>query len=222
MKQPVVHSTFRFVFTIIGLMGSAALAQAFEITPVKSPGGIEAWLVEDHKNPIVTIRASFSGGSRADPRDKPGLAYLAAGLLDEGAGDLDSPAFQKVLEDNSISLSFNAGTDTFSASLSTLTETSEKAFRLMRLAMMEPRFDNKPFARIRDQAIAGLRSRRENPNRIAGRVWWKAAFPDHPYGMARRGTEATLAKITREDLRTYVKSRFVRQGLFIEINSQGG
>jgi len=217
MNRSVILSTFRFVGALIVLVGSTTLTEALEITPVKSPGGIEAWLVEDHKNPIITIRASFAGGSRTDPPGKPGLAYLVSGLLDEGAGNLDSPTFQKVLEENSISLSFNTRTDTFSTSLSTLTETSEKAFHLMRLAMTEPRFDAEPFARIRSQVIAGLRSRRENPKRIAGRVWWKAAFPDHPYGMARRGTEATLAQITKDDLQAYVKSQFVRQGLFIGV-----
>jgi zinc protease len=208
-----------------GILGAALalivtwtpIAGAFEIVPVTSPGGVKAWLVEDHKNPIITIQMTFLGGSSADPTGKPGLAYLASGLLDEGAGELDSAAFQKALEDESISLSFDANTDSFSGALTTLTETSEDAFRLLRLALTKPRFDAEPLERIRGQITAGLKSRMRNPNRIAGRVWWRAAFPDHPYGAARRGTVASLRTITSADLKGFTRRTFARDKLFIGV-----
>lgn len=193
------------------------VAGAFEITKVTSPGGIKAWLVEDHKNPIITLRMAFLGGSSADPVGKQGLAHLASGLLDEGAGGLDSTAFQKTLADDSISLSFDANTDSFSGGLTTLTETSDQAFHLLRLALTEPRFDAEPIERVRGQILAGLRSRKENPNRIAGRVWWKAAFPDHPYGKPKRGTPESLSGITAEDLKAFTNRVFARDKLFIGV-----
>lgn len=193
------------------------IAGAFEITTVTSPGGVKAWLVEDHKNPIITVQMTFLGGSSADPTGKPGLAYLASGLLDEGAGELDSTAFQKTLADESISLSFDASTDSFSGTLTTLTETSEDAFRLLRLALTNPRFDAKPLDRVRGQVMAGLRSRMQNPNRIAGRVWWRAAFPDHPYGTPKRGTVASLQAITSEDLKGFTRRVFAKDKLFIGV-----
>jgi zinc protease len=203
------------------LMGATLVwvpaASAFEITKVASPGGIKAWLVEDHKNPIITIKMTFLGGSSADPAGKPGLAYLTSGLLDEGAGDLDSAAFQKALANESISLSFNANTDSFSGSLTTLTETSKDAFRLLRLALNEPRFDAAPLERVRGQIMAGLKSRKQNPNRIASRVWWRSAFPDHPYGAPKRGTLASLLGITSDDLKGFTGRTFARDHLFIGV-----
>lgn len=193
------------------------IAGAFEITKVTSPGGIKAWLVEDHKNPIITLRMTFLGGSSADPDGKKGLAYMTSGLLDEGAGALDSTAFQKALADESISLSFDANTDSFSGGLTTLTETSDQAFRLLRLALTEPRFDAEPIERVRGQILAGLRSGKENPNRIAGRVWWKAAFPGHPYGRPKRGTPASLTSITAEDLKGFTERVFAKDNLFIGV-----
>ena len=209
----------------LGMLGAALalmvtwapIAGAFEITTVTSPGGIKAWLVEDHKNPIITVRMVFLGGSSADPAGKAGLAYLTSGLLDEGAGELDSSAFQKTLADESIALSFDANTDSFSGTLTTLTETSDDAFRLLRLALTKPRFDGEPLARVRGQIMAGLKSRRQDPNRIAGRVWWKAAFPDHPYGTPRRGTLASLQAITGDDLKGFTRRTFARDKLFIGV-----
>ena len=213
----VTRLPHRFAVMLAALLLWSPIANAFEITPVTSPSGIKAWLVEDHKNPIITIQATFLGGASGDPAGKPGLVNLASGLLDEGAGELDSTAFQKALADNSISLSFNSSTDSFSGALRTLTETSEAAFRLLRLALNEPRFDAAPLERVRGQVMAGLRSRKENPNRIAGRVWWKAAFPDHPYGAPRRGTLVSLPTITSADLQGFTKRTFARDQLYIGV-----
>ena len=41
---------------------------AIEIETVDTPGGLEAWLVEDHANPMVTVRVHLHGGAALDPR----------------------------------------------------------------------------------------------------------------------------------------------------------
>src|SRR5260221_14502409 len=88
-------------------------ARAATIQEVASPSGLKAWLVEDYTVPIVAMNIAFRGGAAQDPVGKGGLANLMSGLLDEGAGDLDSRAFQAKLEDLSIEMSFDAGSDAF-------------------------------------------------------------------------------------------------------------
>ena len=88
-------------------------ALALDIQSVKSDSGIEIWLVENHVNPIVSVAFGFKGGSGYDPVGKEGIAQLASGLLDEGAGDVDSQTFQKRMTDRGIELSFSAGLDDF-------------------------------------------------------------------------------------------------------------
>src|SRR5882757_5592268 len=95
-------------------------AGAITIERVTSPSGIEAWLVEDHTLPVVSIRFAFPGGAALDPAGKSGLAALVASLLDEGAGPYDTAAFQTRLEDLVTSLHFQAGRDQLSSSLRTL------------------------------------------------------------------------------------------------------
>src|SRR3981081_4024241 len=74
---------------------AAAEASAMKIERVTSPGGIEAWLVESHANPLIAIRLAFRGGASQDDKDKEGLAYFVSAMMDEGAGDLDSIGFQE-------------------------------------------------------------------------------------------------------------------------------
>jgi zinc protease len=206
------------VLTAMTLMASPlAPAFAIDIQRVVSPGGIEAWLVEDHKNPIVTLYAEFRGGEATDPAGKEGRANFVSGMLDEGAGDLDSRAFREAKESRSIRLSFDAGRDSFGASLSTLTEQSDEAFRLLRLALTEPRFDDEPLERVRAQILTGIRSRQEQPQTIASRVWWRTMFPDHPYGRPGEGTAESVAALGGDDLRGFVGQVIARDRVTIGV-----
>ena len=192
-------------------------ASAFEIKKVTSTTGINAWLVEDHKNPLITMQFVMRGGSSADPKNKSGLAYLVSGLLDEGAGDMDSKSFQAFLERNSISLSFSALMDTFSGTLTTLSETKEEAFKSLGLALTVPRFDEDPISRVKSQILASLRASKENPNTIAGRLWWQLAFPNHAYGRSNKGSASSIKNITREDMRQFVQRTFTKDNITISV-----
>jgi zinc protease len=210
--------TPRALLTALVLILFAGLpARAVEVQRVVSPGGVEAWLVEDHLNPIVSLDLAFRGGTALDPEGKDGLANLAAGLLDEGAGPLDSQAFQTRLADLSIRLSFSAAPDTFRGTLGTLTENRDAAFELLRLALTEPRFDPEPVERIRAQILAGVRRDAEDPDRIAGHTLMRLFFPEHPYGRPTRGTAETVAALSAEDLRRFVAEHLGRDNLKIAV-----
>ncbi len=192
-------------------------AGAVEVQRVISPGGIEAWLVEDHANPIISLQLAFRGGAALDPAGKAGLANMVSGLLDEGAGDLDSQAFQGRLEDLSIRLSFDAGLDNFSGTLRTLTENREAAAELLRLALTEARFDAEPVERIRGQILVHIRRESEDPGAIANRTLRRLFFPEHPYGRPVRGTSESVSALTTEDLREFVAARLARDVLKIAV-----
>ena len=203
-------------FLLVGVFALVP-ARAIEIQRVVSPGGVEAWLVEDHTNPIIAVRFAFDGGAALDPEGREGLAEMVSSLLDEGAGDLDSQAFQRRLEDLAVRLRFDAGRDTFGGHLRTLTRNRDAAFDLLRLALTAPRFDDEPVARIRNQILAGLRRELEDPDTIASRTLSRALFPDHPYGRPVGGTPESIAAITTGGLKRFVEQRLARANLVIGV-----
>jgi zinc protease len=210
--------TLRALPTAVVLILLACLpARAVEVQRVVSPGGVEAWLVEDHSNPIISLDLAFRGGAALDPAGREGLANLVSGLLDEGAGELDSQAFQTLLSDLSIRLSFDAGRDTFGGNLRTLTENRDTAFDLLRLALSLPRFDAEPVERIRAQILARVRRDAEDPDSIAGRTLRRLFFPGHPYGRPVEGTAQSIAAITADDLRRFVAERLGRDVLKVAV-----
>lgn len=202
----------------LSAMLSSVPAHAMKIERVVSPGGIEAWLVEEHAVPVLVMNVGWRGaGATQDPKGRPGVAYLVSGLLDEGAGKLDSRAFQEALDDKAIGMSFDADKDSFSATLKTLNENRDRAFDLFRLALAEPRFDPEAIERVRAQVISILASERDDPNSMASQAWYAAAFPGHPYGLPLKGTPETVRAITRDDLASFAKRVIARDNMKISV-----
>ena len=174
---------------------------ASKIQRVVSPGGIEAWLVEEQAIPIVAIEISFEGGSVLDPEGKEGVANLMMGLLEEGAGDLDAVGFAQRADEIAARLGFGSSRENVSLSLRSLSENLDQTVDLMRLAIMQPRFDEEPVARVKAQIISSIKSSETDPNSIAGKAFNELGFPDDPYGRPSDGTIESVTALTVDDLK---------------------
>jgi zinc protease len=205
-------SVFFLTFPVLGPAHAAV-----DIQEVRSDSGITAWLVEDYTVPIVTMRFLFEGGSSQDPEGKEGLAKLMTGLFDEGAGEMDSRAFQLALDDAAAEMSFSAGRDAVSGTMRTLAETRAEAFGLLRTALTDPRFAQAPLDRIRAQILAGIESRSRDPDTMAQIAFAEAVYGDHPYARRDEGTPETLATMTPADLHELHSRLFARDNLIIGV-----
>ena len=202
----------------VGILGSSNTLHAMDIRKVVSDRGIVAWFVPDKSVPLVAVSFAFrNAGSATDPDGKEGLAEMTSGLLDEGAGDLKSQAFQRSLEEIAAQMSFSAGRDAFMGQLRTLAAERDRAFDLLKLALNAPRFDDAPVKRIQSQMLASLRRQSKNPQNISGRLWSETVFPGHPYSKPSDGTEKTVATLTVDDLKSFVRDRFTRDRLIIGV-----
>jgi zinc protease len=196
---------------------SAAPALATTIERVVSPGGIEAWLVHEPAVPLIAVEFAFAGGSVQDPVGRAGTANLMASLLDEGAGDFDSKAFQDRLDRKAVELSFHADRDHIRGSLRTLSENRDDAFEDLRLALNAPRFDADDVELNRAQTLSALRRQTTSPTDIAGLRWWQTAFAGHPYGRPVSGTLESVPTITIDDLKIYTHRVLARNNLKIAV-----
>lgn len=208
----------RKLIVLLLLLLASPVAAGVSIQEVRTPGGLVAWLVREPSIPLVAVDFGFRGGGSAlDPEGRQGLANFASGLLDEGAGELDSAAFQRRLEELAVKLDFSADRDEFTGSLQTLTKHKEEAFRLLGLALNRPRFDAEAVERIRAQVLTRLVRDLEDPNTVANRAWFDRAFAGHPYHKPVWGYPETVKAIGEDDLKAFARSRLSRDGLVIAV-----
>ena len=215
------HSTFaRFAGALIASLTISFATPSLAATKIQhliSPGGIEAWFVQDATVPLIAMEYAFGGGAAQDPADKPGVANMVASLIDEGSGDLDSKTFHERLDRRAIELSFSATRDYFRGSLRMLKDNKDEAFDLLHMALTSPHFDATDVERIRSQIVSGLRRDTTNPNALAGRKFLEIAYGDHPYGRQASGTLESIPTITVADMKDYVRRVIAKDTLKIAV-----
>ena len=190
-------------------------ASAMNIQTVKSPGGIEAWLVEEHSVPLMALRFAFDGGNSQDIPGKEGVANFITAMMDEGAGDIKSAEFQERMETIAMRMSWDDSKDSLYGSFETLTQNRDKAIELLKLAVTKPRFDKDAVERIRQQLAANLVYSEKDPDRVAAKAWFALAFEGHAYGRPANGTKESLSSISSEDLKAFHKRTFAKDNLKI-------
>ena len=186
-----------------------------KIEEVTSPGGITAWMVEDHSIPFTALELRFRGGTSLDAEGKRGAIYLMTATLEEGAGDLDARAYATELESLSASFDYDAGDDSVAISARFLSENRDAAMDLLRETIHQPRFDQEAVDRVRAQVLSGLASDAKDPQSIASDAFAAMAFGDHPYGSSAKGTIESVSALTREDMLAAHDAVFARDRVYV-------
>jgi zinc protease len=176
--------------------------------------GLRLVMVQNHKQPVLSVSLSVPAGSFFDPADKAGLAEMVAGLLTKGAGNRTADQISAAIEGVGGSLTAVAGSDFLTLSAVVLADDRQLAFDLLADAAFRPRFPAAEVDLLRTQTLSALTLERSQPEAIARRAFARGLYGDHPYG--RRPTEATVRAITRQDLVTFHETH-VRpsQGLLV-------
>jgi zinc protease len=175
-------------------------ARAIDIQQITSPGGIKAWLVEDHSIPFTALSLMFKGGASLDAPGKRGEISLMTALLEEGSGGMDSVRYAEAVEGLGAQSRFDVSDDALSVSARMLTENRDQAADLLRQALTEPRFDPEAVERVRAQLQSVIRSEATDPNAIATTELARQAWGAHPYASSINGTAESVAALSRDDL----------------------
>ncbi|MEO5331687.1 MAG: insulinase family protein [Magnetococcus sp. YQC-5] len=182
-----------------------------------TPRGASVVLIENHAIPMVEVRILVRGGGVYDPPGREGVASLTSWMFNEGAGELDSVAFQERLHYYGISLSASASTDTIEVTMMTLSEHLEEAWTRLGDALMRPRMAAVDFQRAVRERTAELIKSEEDPDFRVIRAVYPMIFGKHPYARPVNGTVESLKKIELADLRRHHDATFRGAGMVVAV-----
>lgn len=193
----------KLLLAAIALLLTQSVLAGVKIEHWVSPSGARVYFVESRVLPMLDVQVDFAAGSMFDPAGKSGLAALTRGALDLGAGKLDETAIAEQLADIGANLGGGADTDRASVALRTLSakDKREPALDILKNVLHQPLFDAAIFEREKARTIAGLKEAMTRPDSIAGKAFWAAMYPNHPYG--RQATPESVAALTRDDLAAF-------------------
>jgi zinc protease len=163
--------------------------------------------------PLTTLSLAMPAGRMHETMEKLGLSSLTAACMNEGTKTLDSLQFSQALEAIAANINVSSDEEDFTISLNVLNKNLKPAIDLMRDLLVNPRFDEKDFRRIKKQRLLAIDTRGENITGIAGAVWQRLMFGDDQIlGRPGTGTRATVEKMTIDDVRDYYKSNLALSG----------
>lgn len=179
--------------------------------------GLQVVAVLHHEQPVVSMRMLVRAGAASDPKDKLGLAALAASLLDQGTTTQSAREVNDAIDFIGGALGTGAGTDLTFANLVVMKDSFETGLRMLSDTVRRPAFARDEIERQRQQALSTLKVSLEDPDVIASAVFDRLVYGFHPYGLPQHGTPATLASITRDDLLAFHQRNFVPNNAILAV-----
>ncbi len=162
------------------------------------PDGVDLIIVEQHKQPVVTVTLATEAGGSYDPADKAGLSDLVAELLTKGTERRTADQIAAEVEGAGGSIGAYADNDFLRVTVSALAENLPQALDVLADVVTHSTFPASEVELARTRALSSLQLELSEPGAIAQRVFRHEVYGDHPYG--RNDTPASLRAITREDV----------------------
>lgn len=191
--------------------GQSPLVSVPEVWRDKWKNGIKVIGTENNEIPTVTIQLTLNGGHELDVNDptKAGLARLTASMMNEGTTSLTSEELQEELRKLGSSISVSAGQTNTNISLRSLVKNLDETIDLMEGMLLDPRFDEEDFERLKKQQIEGIKSNETNPAAIASQVYNKLIYGDtHIFSVPSDGLAETVENITLDDVKAFYKNYY--------------
>ncbi len=188
------------------------------IEEIKLNNGLRVFYLYKDKLPLIRLNLMIDAGSKYDPGDKKGLAYLTSLVLDEGADGLN--ALELSDEFDLLGSNFNVSTDNDSINLSLqcLTENFERSFELFSKVLLNPSFNEDDFNREKKKLITQILQSKDEPEYLADQIFDKIIFgASNQYSFPVIGYEDSVNSINLNDIINHYNNFFSPSNSFLVI-----
>ena len=181
------------------------------------PNGLQVVVVGSHEQPVVNVRLLVRAGASSDPEDKPGVAALAAQMLDQGTTSLTAQQIAETIDNIGGFLSAGAASDLSFVNILVMKDSFDLALELLSDIARRPAYAQAEITRQRQQLLSGLKVSYDDPTYIASIVFERLVYGRHPYGTPHSGTSASVQRISRDDLVNYHKAHYMPNNAILAV-----
>jgi len=172
----------------------------------KLPNGLDAVAVPRGDLPIVSFSLAIKAGAYDEQKDRTqGVADFTAGMLRHGAGKRSAEQIADTIDSAGGSLDAGSDGESTVVTCSVLAARAETCLSLLSDVLLRPTFPEKEMAEVRDQMLASLAQRADDPHLLAAEHFDNLLFGEaHPDGWEL--TPEHVRSITREKLVAFWKT----------------
>lgn len=166
--------------------------------------GIEVYGIESNEIPLVSFDITIEGGHYLDPIEKSGVSELMSQLMMEGTAKRSASELEEAIGLLGASINISTGNEEMIISGTCLSKNFEETVKLVQEILLEPRWDQKEYERLKQALETNLKGREANPTSLAYTNFTNLVYGnEHILGLPDNGTLETISEISLDDLKAY-------------------
>ena len=188
-----------------------------EIKKFTLDSGLNVIFVEKKNLPIVQLNLVINAGSKFDPDEKKGLAYLTSLLIDEGAGNYSALELDNEIESLGSIFGISTDHDLIYLSMLLLEEKFERSLELLSTIVTSPTFTNEDFAREKKKLLTKIISNNDDPSYIASTNFDRLVYKNSHYEYPILGLNKTIESLSNEEVINFYQNFFSAENSFLVV-----
>ncbi|WP_418513109.1 M16 family metallopeptidase [Corallibacter sp.] len=186
--------------------GELPLFKSPEIWTSALENGLDIYGIENNEVPLVQFDITIPGGHLLDTKEKSGVATLLTDLMLEGTATKTPAELEEAIGLLGATINIYSAGEDIHITGACLSKKFNETIALVKEILLQPRWDEKEFNRLKQSLQTSLKGREANPNSIASMAYYKLLYGDnHIFSIPSAGTLQTAEAITMADLKAYYK-----------------
>lgn len=219
--EPVAQTQSSFDRSVVPPFGPEPVITLPAIWQTSFDNGVKVLGIEHNELPLVSFSIRVMGGHSLDKPGQSGVANLLTKMLMEGTKDKTPQQFEEALGKLGAELTFSASDEYITLTGSTLASHFDQVIALAQEVILQPRWDETQWQRIKQETLAGIDQASANPAAIAAKVYAKLMYGENSM-MATPvvGTKAEVNAITLGDVKAFYQQNMVANLASVHIAGQ--
>lgn len=208
-KQEIKKTPSKFDRSVPPAMGETPKLNIPDSWTVDMDNKLKVYGIEQTELPLVNFSLVIEGGHLLDDLNKNGVANLMTDILMEGTANKTPQELEEEIELLGASINMYTTNESIVIRGTTHKRNFNKTMDLVQEILLQPRWDEKEFARIKTSTINQIMRSGADPNVIASQVYNKMLYgEDHPLGHPTIGTAESVNTIKIHDLKEFYEKNF--------------
>jgi len=191
-------------------MGAEPVVKLPEVWTTHMESGLTLLGIEHNELPLVNLSVRIKGGHYLDDPAQTGTANLLTSIMMEGTAKRTPRELEQAIGDLGATINFGASEEYITLSASSLSRNFEAVAELMVEILLQPRWDEGEWERVRQQEISGVQQAGANPNAVAAVAFNRLLYgSDNILGSPASGSEESLLATTMDDVKAFYQNNLL-------------
>jgi zinc protease len=171
--------------------------------------GIKVYGIENRELPLVEFSLVIDGGHRFDTPEKNGVANLMSDIMMEGTANKTPEELEEEIDLLGSNISMYTSDLNLNIRASSLARNFDKTIGLVQEILLEPRWDEEEFDRIKTKTVNDLKRRQASPDYVSNKIFTEMVYgKDNIMSSPASGSPESIGALVIDDLKGFYANYF--------------